>query len=191
MYMLEIERKYLCNKNIPLSKAVSVNNIEQFYLSTNIPEITSKFNPSCEARVYIRRGTSTTKAKLTIKSLANLQARDEFEYEIPIEHANMLKQYRIGSIINKDRYFIPFNKAEHKELAEDGVNWEVDVYQKDQIGLLVAEVELPSKVVEQYDGHQNVIINLPEWINKEVTGNKELMNSYIALHGVRPLYITL
>ena len=103
----------------------------------------------------------------------------------------MLKQYRIGSIINKDRYFIPFNKAEHKELAEDGVNWEVDVYQKDQIGLLVAEVELPSKVVEQYDGHQNVIINLPEWINKEVTGNKELMNSYIALHGVRPLYITL
>ena len=48
--------------------------------------------------------------------------------------------------------------------------WEIDIFEKENKGLIVAEVELPG---EDYK------IDLPDWILREVTGNAKYYNSML------------
>ena len=88
---------------------------------------------------------SESTATLTIKSRPVDLRRLELEYVIAMLEAEALMQLRQGIIIEKVRYVIPCG-----ELA-----WEVDVFSRENRGLIIAEIEL-------HHAHQH--IELPSWI---------------------------
>ena len=103
-------------------------------------------------------------AKLTIKGRNSGMTRDEFEYEIPVDQAKeLLDKLCLKPIIEKYRY----------KVEVDNLIWEVDQFMGDNEGLIIAEVEVPS---EDYR------FDIPEWIDKEVTGIERYYNSYISQH---------
>lgn len=144
----EIERKFLV-RNDDWRKLVSKQTtIRQAYLAANGKSST---------RVRIRGDGSAT---LTIKSRPSDLRRLELEYPIPVLQAEALMQLREGSIVEKIRYEVP-----HGDLT-----WEVDVFSGENLGLIIAEIEL--KDVDQK-------IELPSWIGREVTAQPQYYNSYL------------
>ena len=144
----EIERKFLVRGDDWRRFASSQTSIRQAYLASNGKSST---------RVRIRGdGTAT----LTIKSRPADLRRLELEYPIPVLQAEALMQLREGSIIEKTRYAVP-----HGDLA-----WEIDVFSGENLGLIIAEVEL-NDVDQQVD--------LPAWIGREVTAQPQYYNSYL------------
>lgn len=97
-------------------------------------------------------------ATLTIKSRPVDLRRLELEYPIPVLEAEALMQLRQGSIIEKVRHVVPLGP----------LSWEIDVFSGENSGLVIAEVELR-------DEHQTV--ELPSWIDTEVTGQQQYYNS--------------
>ena len=95
---------------------------------------------------------------LTIKSSTRGISRQEFEYEIPIEDAEKLLRLCGNNVLKKIRRTI--------ELG--GHVWEVDFFMGRLAGLVVAEVELNSA---------NEVVDLPDWISKEVSGDARYFNS--------------
>jgi len=135
----EIERKFLFDpaKLPPLPEPYV---IKQGYI------------PAEGATVRIR--TKNAKAFLTIKGKTNGIARSEFEYEIPLEDAlAMLQELCAAPLIEKKRY----------ELAYEGHLWEIDVFEGENEGLYLAEVELQS---------EDETFALPPWVTAEVTHDK-------------------
>lgn len=108
----------------------------------------------------IRVRATNTKGFITIKgkSSADGLSRSEFEYEIPKEEAVELLKTFTKTTIEKNRYEIVF---------EDNV-WEVDVFEGDNAGLIVAEIELES--TEQ-------TFTKPDWVREEVTSDFRYFNS--------------
>jgi len=141
----EIERKFLL-KNDAWRQGASGTRYRQGYLST-------------EKQRTVRIRTIGEQGYLTIKGESVGAARSEYEYPIPLEHANeMLDQLCLRPIIEKVRYKIPFA----------GLTWEVDEFEGDNAGLVLAEVELESE--EQSP-------QLQEWAGKEVTGDPSYYNT--------------
>lgn len=98
------------------------------------------------------------KGYLTLKSNNKGIKRLEYEYEIPILDAEeLLSNYCSDSIIEKNRYIIPY---------KDKI-WEVDEFLGDNDGLTVAEIELLS---------QNESFLKPRWVGKEVSHNLKYSN---------------
>jgi CYTH domain-containing protein len=96
---------------------------------------------------------------LTIKGPGDSGARPEFEYDIPVEDAReMLDLLCHKPLIEKIRYCIPFA----------GFIWEVDEFQGENEGLLMAEIEL------QYVGQE---FAKPSWLGREVTGDSRYYNA--------------
>ncbi|MDB5554208.1 MAG: adenylate cyclase [Rhizobium sp.] len=100
-------------------------------------------------------------ARLTLKIGINGVARHEFEYDVPIEDAEELLGLANGGHITKTRY----------EVEHHGHLWEIDVYEGDLKGLVVAEVELSSE-------HDDPA--LPSWLGREVTGDQRFSNQALA-----------
>ena len=137
--------------------------IERKYLvkkeKLNLPEQGKKLvqgylwsDPNKSLRIRI----SDTQAFLTIKSGNDILKRAEFEYEIPLHDAEELLQM-CDAKIEKSRYLIP----------QDNLTWEIDVFDGANRGLIVAEVEL---------SNENEEINLPNWIDKEVSQDSRYLN---------------
>jgi len=83
----------------------------------------------------------------------------EYEYEIPVEDANvLLDELCEKPIIEKNRYKIEFA----------GFIWEVDEFFGENKGLIVAEIELESED-QQFEK--------PEWVGDEVSGDPRYFNS--------------
>ena len=102
------------------------------------------------------------KGFVTFKDKTIGMSRNEFEYEIPVAEAcQMLDTLCDKPQIEKYRYVIP---------AEQGLKWEVDEFLGDNAGLVVAEIEVPA---------EDTKFSLPEWIEKEVTGDKKYNNSQL------------
>ena len=142
----EIERKFLVRDDNWQRLATGHTSIRQAYLSSN---------GKASIRVRIKGdGTAT----LSIKSRPADLRRLELEYPVPTLEAEALMQLRQGSVIEKVRYVIP-----HGDLA-----WEVDVFEGENLGLVIAEIELR-------DERQHV--ELPPWIGAEVTGQQQYYNS--------------
>jgi CYTH domain-containing protein len=141
----EIERKFLVTGE-PWRSAASRATYRQGYLSSQ---------PERSVRVR----TDGTKAKLTIKGLTRGASRDEFEYDIPLADAQaMLDQLCERPLIEKTRYLVPFG----------GRTWEIDVFQGENLGLVVAEVELDS---------EDESLTLPPWAAREVTDDPRYFNT--------------
>lgn len=100
---------------------------------------------------------------ITIKGQADGISRDEYEYEIPLIDVNEMLEKFCGSVVEKKRY-----KFMHADKL-----WEVDVFEGDNQGLVIAEIELNSED-EKFE--------IPEWAGKEVTGDSRYYNAYLSLH---------
>lgn len=146
---LEIERKYLVVNQSYREMAIEKRQIAQGYLSTD---------PDKTVRVRI----AGTKAFLTVKSRNQGDVRHEWEYEIPVSDAEEMLELCTGTVLAKWRYIVPF----------EGWTWEVDEYENNLSGLVVAEVEIdnPDRKVP-----------LPSFAGEEVTGRPEYYNSTLAV----------
>ena len=141
----EIERKYLVKGEDWRVPGTGVP-YRQGYLST-VPERT--------VRVRLIRD----KGYLTVKGISVGATRAEYEYEIPAgEASEMLDNLCERPLIEKTRY----------RLEHHGLTWEVDEFDGDNAGLIVAEVELED---------EDQAITLPDWVGKEVTGERRYYNA--------------
>lgn len=96
---------------------------------------------------------------LTIKGLTQGCSRTEYEYPIPAEDAQeMLDNLCQAPLIEKTRYKIEYA----------GLIWEVDEFAGENQGLIIAEVELTE---------ENQSIELPNWIDKEVSDDARYFNA--------------
>jgi adenylate cyclase len=99
---------------------------------------------------------------VTIKGKTSGISRDEYEYEIPLKDATeILDGLCVRPLIEKTRYRIPFG----------GHTFEVDEFIGANLGLTVAEVELKSADEK---------IELPDWIDRDVSGDPRYFNSNLA-----------
>jgi adenylate cyclase len=107
----------------------------------------------------VRVRVAGKKGVLTVKGPGEGICRAEFEYEIPWQDARqMLDQLCDKPLIIKERY-----RVEHQ-----GLIWEIDEFLGENKGLVVAEVELANP-------DQSIV--LPEWIDREVTGDPRYFNA--------------
>ena len=96
---------------------------------------------------------------LTIKSKNEGASRGEWEYPIPLAEAEeLLDGLCERPLVEKYRRRIDFK----------GFTWEVDEFLGENAGLVVAEIELPA---------EDAAFDLPDWIGKEVTGERRYYNS--------------
>ena len=103
-------------------------------------------------------------AFLTIKGASHGISRSEFEYTIPRQDAfDMLKEFKVKNSIIKTRYYTQVGS--HR--------WEIDVFEGDNHGLVLAEIELGSE-------DENFI--MPDWITEEVSGDPRYRNACLAAH---------
>ena len=115
--------------------------------------------------VLVRVRVAENKAWLTLKGqpLSTL-SRPEWEYEIPVGDAKEMAKQPGAYSLEKTRYFI-----EHK-----GHTFEVDQYHGGLEGLYTVEVEIDS---------ETSLVDLPEWVGEEVTGNRAWDNESLARSG--------
>lgn len=148
---IEIERKFLLKNEDWKKKVEKSTIIKQGYLNTT---------PERTVRVRIK----DQHAFLTIKGKNVQSARKEFEYEIPIDDAIDMIEICEKPIIEKRRYEVEW---------KDGKCWEIDVFEGENKGLIVAECEL-------HNEHEE--IDIPPWVGSEVTSDKRYYNSNLILH---------
>jgi len=147
----EIERKFLVRGDDWRTLATKKMHIRQAYLASD---------GKASIRVRVKDDREAT---LTVKSRIPERRRLELEYPVPVLEAEALIALRRGSVVEKHRYLVP----------HAGETWEVDVFDGENLGLVIAELELR-------DEHQS--INLPPWAGPEVTGQAPYYNSSLALH---------
>lgn len=102
------------------------------------------------------------KGYLTIKGPSHNGglSRYEFEKEITPQEAQQLMLLCESGVIDKHRYLVPYA----------GHTFEVDEFHGDNDGLVMAEVELKS---------ENEPFESPDFIGKEVTGDRRFYNSHM------------
>ena len=145
----EIERKFLVKKGDAFKRAAfSCSHIVQGYI------------PADGATVRIR--IRDNQAYLTIKShsVDGGLSRYEFEKEITMDEAQHLIKLCKGGVIDKHRYLV--KSGNH--------TFEIDDFHGENVGLIMAEVELSSTEEK---------IKKPEFIGIEVTGDKRFYNSHL------------
>jgi CYTH domain-containing protein len=147
---LEIERKFLIRNFSFKTESFKKKYIKQGYLNTDK-------NRTVRVRV------SDTTAFLTIKGKSNTKGTTRFEWEkeIPLSEAEELLVLCEPSIIEKYRYLI--KRGTH--------TFEVDEFLGDNLGLIIAEIELTS---------ENETYEKPSWLAKEVTGELKYYNSNLS-----------
>lgn len=128
------------------------------------------------AQAYIARGEHASVrvriiddagGRLTIKGRVSGLSRDEFEYDVPLEDARALIALRSGRLLAKRRY----------DVIEDGRLWEVDVFEGEFSGLVIAECELE---------REDEAVIRPAWLGREVTADPRYYNAALAVQGLPP-----
>jgi len=115
-----------------------------------------------KAGITVRVRLAGNQGYITIKGASVGISRAEYEYSIPAEDAQeMLDNLCEPPLIEKTRYKI--------ELA--GLTWEVDEFAGENQGLIVAEVEITD---------ENQTVELPEWIDREVSDDSRYFNANLA-----------
>jgi adenylate cyclase len=145
----EIERKFLVSGNGWRKRADRGKPIQQAYLAQT-DTVSLRIRTVGKARAY-----------LTIKGARSGATRSEFEYPIPLKDAQALMKLRTGRVIRKRRHVVKSGKS----------NFEIDVFKGDHRGLVIAEVELPTRLAR---------FDRPEWLGKEVTDEERYYNANLA-----------
>lgn len=115
--------------------------------------------PTAEPGKTVRVRIAGDQGYLTIKGPTQGLSRAEFEYAIPLSDAQeMLETLCDRPFIEKIRYRLPI----------DDVIWEIDEFQGENAGLVVAEVEL---------SHEDQSVKYPDWLGQDVSGDMRYQNS--------------
>jgi adenylate cyclase len=147
----EIERKFLLANDNWRKLADAGQHLAQGYLIG-----------AAQASVRVR--IEGDQANLNIKSATLGIHRQEYEYLIPLEEAReILDTLCEKPIIEKVRYHVKHGKH----------TWEIDVFEGDNAGLIVAEIELEH--VDEEFAH-------PEWLGKEVSEDVRYYNVNLVKH---------
>ena len=141
----EIEHKYLVTDDSFKQMCSETISIRQGYLSR-------------EKGRTVRVRTAGNKAFITIKGPSVDEARDEFEYRIPMDDAMALLNMCTPPVISKTRHIVFY----------EGNKWEVDVFHEQLEGLVIAEIELPAA---------NYQYALPRFVGRNVTDDRRFYNS--------------
>lgn len=143
---IEIERKFLLKSDDwRLLKHTHKHYKQAYFCNTN--------------KVSIRVRIADDSAWIGFKSATRDITRFEYEYQVPIAEAeHMMEQFSQGAIISKVRYFVPFEQH----------LWEIDVFEGDNQGLVVAEIEL---------NNEDETFIKPCWIGEEVSQDGRYYNS--------------
>lgn len=145
---IEIERKFLLrNNNWQHIAGITSTHIRQGYL-------VSDEGRTVRVRWRNGKGYLTVKGKPEVGSISRM----EYEYEIPGADAEALLMLCRKPLIEKKRWLV--THAQH--------TWEIDVFEGENSGLTVAEIELES---------ENEHFQQPEWIGEEVTHDKRYSNA--------------
>lgn len=146
---LEIERKFLVKDTSYRTQAFSSSRIKQGY-------ICSGHGRTVRVRLRDNRGYLTIKGPSENGGIS----RYEFEKEITVDEANHLFALCEPGMIDKTRYLVKSGKH----------TFEVDEFYGANEGLVIAEVEL---------GSEDETYVKPDFIGKEVTGDKRFYNSHL------------
>lgn len=146
----EIERKFLVKNLDFINDSYANNRIEQGYL-----------NSHKERAVRVR--IKNQQGYLTIKGVSNASGTSRFEWEkeISVNEAQQLLNLCEPGVISKTRYLVKANQH----------TYEIDVFDGDNKGLIVAEIELNT---------ENETFEKPEWLGEEVTGQTKYYNSQLS-----------
>lgn len=147
---VEIERKFLVKNNSFIVESDSVLSIKQGFLNSNK-------NRVVRVRILDNLGY------LTIKGISSKDgtSRYEWEKEIAINEADELLKLCEKGVIIKKRYLV--SKGKH--------TFEIDVFDGDNTGLIVAEIELDAA---------EETFTTPNWLGEEVTGDARYYNSALS-----------
>lgn len=151
---MEIERKFL----VSLPDTIYENPHKHFvqgYLATN-PTVRVRD----EAGEYF----------LTYKG-SGLLSHEEYNLPLTKEAFMHLIKKADNMVIEKDRYFIPYEENEKKYMIE------LDIYDKELKPLKVAEVEFESE--EEANAFKG-----PAWFTKDVTYDKNYKNAVLSINGI-------
>ena len=157
---IEIERKFLVITEAWRAQAHHRLRIAQAYL--NDSEALASGREQCSVRIRIT-GES---ANINIKSRKAGARRQEFEYPIPLADAESLMRLACEGRIEKVRHLVHLG----------GHLWEIDEFAGDNVGLVVAEIELQ---------HEDEPFDRPDWLGAEVTDCLRFYNMALA---VRPFH---
>ena len=151
---VEIERKFLVRNNVWRDAADGGVRFRQGYL------IGAK-----QASVRVR--IEGERANLNIKGATLGIRRQEFEYSIPLDEANeLLDTLCEKPLIEKVRYTVSYGAHV----------WEIDLFEGDNAGLVVAEIEL----TDEQEPFQR-----PDWLGEEVSGDPRYYNVSLVKHPYR------
>lgn len=149
---MEVERKFVVAE-LPKLEAAEDDAIEQGYLAIG-----------AEGEVRLRR--KGDRLLLTVKRGAGL-SRQEVEIELDRDQFDRLWPLTEGRQLRKRRHVL-----RHEDLKV-----EIDVYEGELEGLVVAEIEFPSE--EDANGFEPF-----SWLGEEVTGDHRYLNETLATSGV-------
>ncbi|SFW41175.1 CYTH domain-containing protein [Sinomicrobium oceani] len=148
--MIETERKFLVHSNRFKEEAASATRIVQGFLNT-APERTVR------VRIKGEKGYLTVKGK----SDSTGMSRYEWEKEISVTEAEELLRLCEKGVIEKTRYEIVCGRHV----------FEVDEFEGENKGLIVAEIELLT---------EEDVFERPGWLGDEVTGDSRYYNSQLS-----------
>jgi len=148
---LEIERKFLVTGDGWRAQAHKRIAMRHGYLT--------ELNAPASVRVRVEGDIG----KLNVKQAVVGMSRAEYEYTIPAAEAEEMIATLCRGLILKTRHYV--NHAGHL--------WEVDEFEGDNAGLIVAEIELASED-ERFAS--------PDWLGREVTAERRYYNNALASH---------
>ena len=147
----EIERKFLLKNDRWREQVSRQQPIAQGYLANT-------------ERGSVRARLIGNQAFLSIKSMTLGVSRAEFEYPIPVADAEyILHHLCLRPIIEKTRYYV----------EQDRHLWEIDVFEGDNAGLVVAEIELTAA---------DEAFHKPDWLGVEVSDDPRYYNVKLIEH---------
>ena len=152
---IEIERKFLVVGQAWRAQAERRQRMAQGYLND------AAAVDSGAQQVSVRVRIAGEQAALNLKSRELGASRQEFEYAIPLADAEALLALCVGGVIDKTRHYV--SVGAHL--------WEVDEFHGENVGLVVAEIEL-SAVDEAFER--------PSWLGVEVTEQVRYYNLALA-----------
>ena len=151
---IEIERKFLVSGDGWRAAAERSEAMAQGYLN-HVDGLAGGDLASVRVRLEGPR------AALNIKSCEPGRSRQEFEYPLPVEDARALLALCTGGRVEKRRHYV--RHGAHL--------WEVDEFEGDNAGLVVAEIEL---------GRADEPFSRPAWLGQEVTDEPRYYNLALA-----------
>jgi len=148
MKNIEIERKFLVTPNfLQYVNPIKVVDIKQWYF-LNTPKQSIRLRQYGGNEMFI-----TWKSNINNQSIS----RTEHEYKIPfLNGMEIIERFDNDGIIKK-RYIV----------LDNNKTWEIDVFEGDNEGLIIAEIELKSE--------EEIFIQ-PHWILQEVTNDPKYLN---------------